>query len=495
MSRSLGARSLTTSSPMRSSPSVMSSRPAIIRRAVDFPHPDGPTRIMNSPSLTSRSMCLTASKPSSYRFVTSRSSICAMPSSPLHGAGGEPRDDAPLEQQDHDHDGDGDDDRRGGDRARRLLELRGARELRQRRRDRLRVLRRRQREREDEVVPREDEHEDRRREDARGGERGDDLREGLPRRRPVDLRGLLELPRDLAEERRQRVDRQRQRERHVRDDQAGPRVVEADVAPDVVERPDDRDGREDRQRQRGAEDEALAGEVQARDRVGGHPGEHDGDHRGDERDADRVHQGVREDVLLEDRLGVFDRELLRDQPSVADRRGALEREHQQPEDGEQREHEHDALDARPLADVAATVSHQLASPGLAVPNPLTKSTAIPMTMRKMSTDIADPSPRLSRVSSVLAFRIEAVSMFGLLPLEMMKAESKIRNASSVRNSSATRMAGFISGTVMRQKRCHALAPSTFAASCSSSGTSVSPASRSSAMKGVVFHTSVRMTMT
>jgi hypothetical protein len=51
-------------SPIFSSPSVMSSSPAIIRSAVDFPQPDGPTRIMNSPSLMSRSIALTASKPS-----------------------------------------------------------------------------------------------------------------------------------------------------------------------------------------------------------------------------------------------------------------------------------------------------------------------------------------------------------------------------------------------------------------------------------------------
>ena len=70
--------------------------------------------------------------------------------------------------------------------------------------------------------------------------------------------------------------------------------------------------------------------------------------------------------------------------------------------------------------------------------------------------------------------------------------SNIRNASSVRNSSATRIAGFISGSVMRKKRCIVLAPSTFAASCSSSGTSASPASSSSAMNGVVFQTSARM---
>ena len=69
---------------------------------------------------------------------------------------------------------------------------------------------RRQRDREQEVVPGEDEDQDRRGEHARRGERHDDLAEGLERRGAVDLRRLLELPRDLAEERRQRVDRQRQ---------------------------------------------------------------------------------------------------------------------------------------------------------------------------------------------------------------------------------------------------------------------------------------------
>ena len=42
----------------------MSSSPAIMRSAVDFPQPDGPTRIMNSPSLMPRFMSFTASKPS-----------------------------------------------------------------------------------------------------------------------------------------------------------------------------------------------------------------------------------------------------------------------------------------------------------------------------------------------------------------------------------------------------------------------------------------------
>ena len=45
---------------------------------------------------------------------------------------------------------------------------------------------------------------------------------------------------------------------------------------------------------------------------------------------------------------------------------------------------------------------------------------------------------------------------------------------------------------MRKKRCSVDAPSTLAASCSSSGTSASPASSSSAMNGVVFQTSAMM---
>src|SRR3954454_19455590 len=78
MSRSLGGRSLTTSPPITRSPSVMSSSPAIMRRAVDFPQPDGPTRIMNSPSRMSRFMSFTASKPSGYRFQTPSNLISAI---------------------------------------------------------------------------------------------------------------------------------------------------------------------------------------------------------------------------------------------------------------------------------------------------------------------------------------------------------------------------------------------------------------------------------
>src|SRR5680860_415484 len=60
MSRSLGCRCVISRSPMWISPLVTSSRPASIRRLVDLPHPDGPTRTMNSPSSMSRFRSSTA---------------------------------------------------------------------------------------------------------------------------------------------------------------------------------------------------------------------------------------------------------------------------------------------------------------------------------------------------------------------------------------------------------------------------------------------------
>ncbi len=50
MSRPFGGTWVTSRSPIQISPSVTSSRPASIRNVVDFPHPDGPTSTMNSPS-------------------------------------------------------------------------------------------------------------------------------------------------------------------------------------------------------------------------------------------------------------------------------------------------------------------------------------------------------------------------------------------------------------------------------------------------------------
>ena len=54
MSRLPEGTSLTRRPPIRSSPPVMSSSPAIIRRVVDLPQPEGPSRISRWPPAISR---------------------------------------------------------------------------------------------------------------------------------------------------------------------------------------------------------------------------------------------------------------------------------------------------------------------------------------------------------------------------------------------------------------------------------------------------------
>ena len=61
----------------------------------------------------------------------------------------------------------------------------------------------------------------------------------------------------------------------------------------------------------------------------------------------------------------------------------------------------------------------------------------------------------------------------------------------MRNSSATMMAAFMFGMVTFHRRCHQVAPSTWAASWRTSGTWARPASSSSEMNGVVFQISAR----
>src|ERR671920_2349164 len=60
----------------------MSSSPAIIRRAVDFPQPDGPTKTTNSPSGISRFILSTATTSSPKTLVTSSRVTSAIPLPP-----------------------------------------------------------------------------------------------------------------------------------------------------------------------------------------------------------------------------------------------------------------------------------------------------------------------------------------------------------------------------------------------------------------------------
>src|SRR5450631_453811 len=77
MLRSRGATSLTRLPSIAIVPPEMSSRPAIMRSAVDLPDPDGPTSTMNSRSFTSRlNLSMTGTSP--YRFSTSVNVTLAM---------------------------------------------------------------------------------------------------------------------------------------------------------------------------------------------------------------------------------------------------------------------------------------------------------------------------------------------------------------------------------------------------------------------------------
>src|SRR5512143_1255018 len=77
MFRIRGGSRVTTRPSITMSPAVGSSIPAIIRRSVVFPHPDGPRRTRNSPSAVARSTCATAlTCPNSFDIP--RISTCPM---------------------------------------------------------------------------------------------------------------------------------------------------------------------------------------------------------------------------------------------------------------------------------------------------------------------------------------------------------------------------------------------------------------------------------
>src|SRR5258708_29878781 len=87
--RSRGGKGVTFTPPIQTSPEVGTSSPAIMRKRVVLPDPDGPSRTRNSPSRLSRLTLLTApSSPSLKTLVSSRVSTTAIalpgpPSRPL----------------------------------------------------------------------------------------------------------------------------------------------------------------------------------------------------------------------------------------------------------------------------------------------------------------------------------------------------------------------------------------------------------------------------
>src|SRR6267378_4819765 len=89
MSRSFGATPLTTRSPIAIRPPEISSSPAIIRKSVDLPQPEGPTSTQNSPSSTPMSTpCTTSVEPKLLRTalrVTDAMRVLDLPGSRVFG--------------------------------------------------------------------------------------------------------------------------------------------------------------------------------------------------------------------------------------------------------------------------------------------------------------------------------------------------------------------------------------------------------------------------
>ena len=86
-SRDRGGNSVTSRPSMLIVPPVASSRPAIMRRSVDLPQPEGPTRTRNSPLWISSETSSTATTPPPKTLLTRSSTIPAtsMQSIPGHG--------------------------------------------------------------------------------------------------------------------------------------------------------------------------------------------------------------------------------------------------------------------------------------------------------------------------------------------------------------------------------------------------------------------------
>src|SRR5215831_11180058 len=247
MSRSFGGTSLTTSPPIRTSPSVMSSRPAIMRRVVDLPQPDGPTRTTNSWSEISRSMPRTAST-SSKRLTTLRSFTSAMSSSlgtsTLGGAGGEAGD-VVVHQEGVD------DERRRGAQQRAGHDLPPVEyvTLDERRYDADRehqlVGGRRESERVEELGPAHGEGENGRGDEPRQGHGNENLGQRLDPPSPIDQSGLVQLLGNGSEVADHDPSAEGHGERRVEEQQHPPAVDELNVGPLIEDRKHFEEGQEE----------------------------------------------------------------------------------------------------------------------------------------------------------------------------------------------------------------------------------------------------------
>src|SRR5690348_12313598 len=195
MSRFSGGSSFMRLPAMMISPAVTRSRPAIMRKVVVLPQPEGPSRQTTSPAATERSASLTATKSPNF-LVILRASIVDIPSLSLDGAEGDAAQQVVLQEEGHQEDGDEEQglDRRqqapqDADAAARHRLVHGDRHGA--------GIDAGEQQREQELVPGEDQAEDEGRGKARQHLRQADLQEHLDLARPVDAGRVFDIERQL----------------------------------------------------------------------------------------------------------------------------------------------------------------------------------------------------------------------------------------------------------------------------------------------------------
>src|SRR5437773_9058465 len=102
MSRSEGEIPFTTRPPIKMRPRVGFSSPATHRRAVVLPHPDGPTRIRNSPSAIWSERSSRATVPPGKALVRCSNTTSAIGGSALQPGGGDAADEIALGHEEQD---------------------------------------------------------------------------------------------------------------------------------------------------------------------------------------------------------------------------------------------------------------------------------------------------------------------------------------------------------------------------------------------------------
>ena len=143
------------------------------------------------------------------------------------------------------------------------------------------------------------------------------------------------------------------------------------LAPQVVQRTDQRDLREHRDRQTHQQDQLFAREVEACDCVCGRASKDHRDRGRDQRDPDRVAKRVGEDARAEDLRVVRQRPLVWNKASVGCRRGGLERQEHDPQHRDKRSDQDDCQRSGPSNRALGVLTHEAAAPAGAGVRPTT----------------------------------------------------------------------------------------------------------------------------